>query len=62
MRTINLKGLKLTKQAKMIIDRIPDFELEEFIDWFVKNKLEIGGGHVVEYLAKQEAKSDDKNK
>ena len=60
MQTIELKQIKLSKQAKALIDNLKDFDLEDFINWYAENKLEIGNAHVIEYLTKRGVLNDDK--
>lgn len=62
MQTINLKKIKLSKQAKALIDNLKDFNLEDFLDWYTENKLEIGNAHVIEYLTKRGVLNDSQNK
>ncbi len=44
------KYIKLSGQAKMIIDKMNDFSLDDFKNWWIKKYMIIGGGHVLQYI------------
>lgn len=47
------KRIKLSSQSKIFIDNLKDFDLEDFLDWWIENKMAVGLQHVEEYFIKK---------
>ena len=58
------KYVKISKQSRILVDNLSQyrFNFQKFLKWFIENKIEIGAGHVLEYLKKQGDINDNKNK
>jgi len=47
----HLVELNLSTQAKNLLERMPDINKEEVIEWFCKvRKINVGGGDIIDYL------------
>ena len=48
----------ISSQARGIIKRLNDFDMDDFIDWWHKNEAVgvVAGGHVLAYLEEKDAK------
>ena len=49
---MEIENIKISGQAKYLLDSFKDFPKEEFIKWYKENKVVVGGGHVLEYIEK----------
>jgi len=43
-------AIKISSQAMNLISSLKDFDMNEFEDWWYKNKAVVGSTHVIEYL------------
>lgn len=55
------KYIKLSKQTKILIDNLKDFDFEKFLKWWIDNKMVVGDSHVLEYLNKKGDKRDSQD-
>ncbi len=56
------KYVRISKQSKALADNLKDFDFNKFLKWFLKNKIVIGSGHIIEYLKKTGDKTGNQNK
>ena len=61
---MKLIDIKLTDNARVLIDSMPDFPLEEFLKWWKENRMAISSNNVLEYMIIKDSerkKNDNKN-
>jgi len=56
------KYVKLSNNARTLVDSLDEnFDLDKFIDWWIKNRIIIADAPVLEYLYIKRAENDNKN-
>jgi len=45
-----------SRQADLILRNIPHIDRENFLKWFVKKGMIVGGGDIIDYLKSKEVK------
>ncbi len=52
------KYVKLSNKSRKLIGYLNQnsFDLEDFLQWWIENKLVVGDSHVIEYLEKDKKK------
>jgi len=44
--------ISLSEQARTLIERMPDFDEDDFLNWFCNiRKIVVGGGDLIDYLS-----------
>ena len=56
------KYVKLSNNARTLTDNLKDFNFNEFVEWWIKNRMIIGDSTVLEYLLIKRTKNDNQNK
>ena len=47
------KHIKFSGQSATILKQIPNFPIESFLDWWIQEKMIVGGGHIIEFIDKK---------
>jgi len=43
-------NIQFSNQSQAILKLFPSIDSEDIVRWYLKNKLIIGGSHIIEYL------------